>query len=172
MAKPKKETTPIETAGAPADEDRQSLLDEIAQLRAEKAELVKTQFDAEPDDAMSYLKAIAGAVAGRAGAPAGVAHGTPARAKNLPEGYGKPYVLTDERREQVASIFEKYAGKGLEYKIDDASGSVSFRKKIKIRVYDAETETWVREEAWKSESVHLSSSDVTINKLIKFMLLV
>lgn len=171
MARPKKETSSPATSNAPIDDDRQSLLDEIAQLRAEKAELVATQVDAEPEDAMSYLKAIAGAVAGRAGAPL-AQHGTPARSKNLPEGYGKPYVLTDERREQVAAIFDKYSGKGLEYKIDEVSGSVSFRKKVKIRVYDAETETWVREEAWKSESVHLSSSDTTINKLIKFMLLV
>lgn len=148
----------------------QELLDEIAQLKREKAELVKTQVDAEPDDAMAYLKAIAGAVAGGQGKP--LPHGTPVRAKTLPEGYGKPWVLTDERREEVAAIFDKYAGKGLEYKIDGNSGSVTFRKKIKIRVYDKETETWTREEAWKSESVHLSSSDATINKLIKFMLLV
>lgn len=172
MAKPKKQSTPINT------EDNQTLLDRIEQLEREKAALVKTQIDSEPDDAMAYLKAqnaemmkaLASVVARGNGQP--VDPGALKSRKNLPAGYGAPYTLTPDRKAQVQAIFAKHEGKGIEHKFDDASGSVTFRKKIKIRVYDKENEVWTREEAWKSESVHCSSSDTTINKLIKFLLLV
>lgn len=164
-------------AAAVTDEN-QALLDRIEQLEREKAELVKTQIDSEPDDAMAYLKAqnaemmkaLASVVARGNGQP--VDPGALKSRKNLPSGYGAPYVLTPDRKAQVQAIFAKFEGKGIEHKFDDASGSVTFRKKVKIRVYDKDNEVWVREEAWKSESVHCSSSDTTISKLIKFLLLV
>lgn len=158
---------------APVDnaENVQVLLDRIAELERDKADLVRTQVDAEPTDAMAYLmkqnaemmKALGNVVASHKPPPDKLKSRSSATAS-------PPYVLTDERKEQVAAIFANYAGK-VEYSFDK-SGSVTFRKKIKVRVYDNETEQWTREDSWKSESVHCSSADSTINKLVKFMVLV
>lgn len=141
----------------------QELLDEIAQLKREKADLMKTQVDAEPADALAYLKVIAAGMSPVSSTP-GV--------KKVPQGYGQPYTLTEQRKEQIIEIFKKFEGKGVEFKFNDVDGSVTFRKKIKVRVYDQENEMWTREEAWKAETVHCSSSDNTIGKLVKFILLV
>lgn len=167
MARPKKQKL--------IQDDNQALLDEIAQLKREKADLLETQIDAKPDDAMEYLKAqnaemmkaLAGVI-NRSNQPI-----DPGARKSIKSQlYGKPYTLTAERKAQIEAIFKQYEGKGVEYNFDDKSGSVTFRKTVKVRVYDKENEVWTRENAWKSESVHCSSSDSTINKLIRFLLLV
>ncbi len=157
-------------------DENQALLDEIAQLKREKAELLQTQVDAQPEDAMEYLKQqnleLMKAV-GNLVNKGNTAVVDPGPLKRRADGFtAKAYVLTDERKAQVVAIFDKYEGKGVEYKFDDKSGSVTFRKKVKVRIFDKENEVWTREDAWKSESVHCSSSDHTINKLVRFLLLV
>lgn len=175
MARPKKEKS-VEEVGF-VDDDKTALLQEIEDLKRQNAELTATQVDAKPDDAMQWLKdqnavmmqALAGVIKnGNQVTDPGALKSR----KGLPENYGKAYKLTDERKAQVSAIFARYEGKGIEYKYDDKSGAVTFRRKVKVRVYDKENEVWTREEAWKSESVHCSSSDSTINKLIRFLLLV
>lgn len=176
MAYVKKADRPKQQSEA-VDDDREALLEEIAELKREKAELASTQIDSPPDEAMDWLKAqnmelmkALGNIATRSNQA--VDPGPLKSRKNLPAGYGKPFVLTQERKDEISDIFATYEGKGIEYKFDDKSGSITFRRKVKVRVYDKENEVWTREDAWKSESVNCSSSNATINKLIRFLLLV
>lgn len=168
MAAPKKTKTDetIQTVST------QELVDRIAELERDKAELAETKVgvnDTPPDVVVQLLQQNAEMIKAL-GLVAGQGYKPPAalksRAQFTPD---KPYVLTDERKSQVMAIFEKYKGRGIEYTFDK-SGSVTFRKRGKIRTYDQDTETWVREEIWKfAESINCSSADSAIQNRVHLM---
>lgn len=167
MARPKK------NPDAATDDDTQALLDRIAELEREKAEIVETkvgEISAPPDVVVQLLQQNAemikalGQLAGQGYKPPPDKLKQRAAAAHTP-----PYVLTDERKAQVEALFAKYNGRGIEYTFDK-SGSITFRKRGKVRTYDPDTETWTREEIWKfSESIHCSSSDSAIQNRVHLM---
>lgn len=127
-----------------------------AQLASRLAELESASIDNDPTAALAGLLKNLTATA----APKEIK-------RHAPQG---PYILTDARKKEIEGLLEQFKDKGLEYKFE--GGSVSFRKKIRVKTYDKETESWVKEDAWKAESVHTSSLNQVIVRVARLLVLI
>ncbi|MDE2233468.1 MAG: hypothetical protein KGJ90_05155 [Patescibacteria group bacterium] len=126
------------------------LVAENEQLRQQLALLQEEKREAQPNDV-----SLAVVLAQQAEIMKNIAGNTVPKV-NFKQTLNQPYVLSAERKQEIEDILAQYAEKGIVYKWDKDSPSVTFRRKIDYRYYDKEAEGYVRDKRFVYESFHAS----------------
>lgn len=170
MGRPRKNPLPETTVATelPTGEivDTQSLIDEIEQLKREKAELLEAA-TTEGKPAPNALSAILEQQANMLQTLVG--HAVVDKNKEYRSKINQKYVFTDERKAQIEDILRQYMDKGIEWKWNDDAPTVTFSRKIKVRRWDKEVEAWTYDTARKLESLHASTADRYFHIRLKAM---
>lgn len=167
MARPKKKPDMeiIDTAGKSVDTNAamQELLDEIAELKREKSERnVPTAPQTTGNDAAAaLLQLLTKGVSIQPADPSYAAFKSKLNQK---------FTLTDHRKAEIEAIITEAGAGKLQYMWDKGAPSITIRRNIFQRVFDKDTEAYVKMEAVISESVHASQDDRTFRYRIKELL--
>lgn len=166
MARPKKKPDMeiIDTAGKSVDTNAamQELIDEIAELKREKSERsTAAPQTAGNDAAAALLQLLTKGVSIQPADPSYAAFKSKLNQK---------FTLTDQRKAEIEAIITEAGAGKLQYMWDKDAPSITIRRNIFRRVFDKDTEAYVKMEAVISESVHASQDDRTFRYRIKEML--
>lgn len=169
MARPKKkpEMDIIDTAGKSVDTNAamQELLAEIAELKREKREKSERNVSAPQttgnDAAAALLQLLTKGVSIQPADPSYAAFKSKLNQK---------FTLTEQRKAEIEAIITEAGAGKLQYMWDKDAPSITIRRNIFQRVFDKDTEAYVKMEAVISESLHASQDDRTFRYRIKELL--
>lgn len=171
MARPKKkpEMDIIDTAGKSVDMNAamQELIDTVAELKKELAETNNDRTvplgspSAGNDAAAALLQLLTKGVSIQPADPSYAAFKSKLNQK---------FTLTDQRKAEIEAIITEAGAGKLQYMWDKDAPSITIRRNIFQRVFDKDTEAYVKMEAVISESLHASQDDRTFRYRIKELL--
>lgn len=166
------ETLDQQSSVHPEPVQTQELLDEIAELKRELSERATIEqspvkaVKAPPADANDVMNALASLIA--KGASVQPSDPTYAAFKAK---LNQKFVLSDVRKEQIETLIREAGAGKLQFQWDQTGApSITFRRNIFIRSFDADLEAYVKAEVAVTESIHASQDDRTFKLRIREML--